>query len=73
MDIEVFFKLVKSNFRFSYLTEHNGQTNECYGKTYCVILIYLLVERLFEIFMKTPKQNNKYTTKYNKQRNIITN
>lgn len=65
-DIEVFFKLVKSNFRFSYLTEHNGQTNECYGKTYCVILIYFLLERLFEIFMITPKQNNKYTTKYNK-------
>ena len=65
-DIEVFFKLVKSNFKFSYLTEHNGQTRECYEKTICVILIYFLLENLFELLMPKPKQNNKYTIKYNK-------
>ena len=65
-DIEVFFKLVKSNFRFSYLTEHNGQTKECYEKTICAIQIFFLLERLFELLMPKPKQNNKYTIKYNK-------
>lgn len=65
-DIEVFFKLVKSNFKFSYLTEHNKRTNECYAKTYTIIIIYFLLEKLFESIIIKPKQDNKYNIKYNK-------
>lgn len=65
-DIEVFFKLVKSNFKFSYLTEHNKKTIECYTKTYTVILICFLLEKLFESITIKPKEDNKYKIKYNK-------
>jgi hypothetical protein len=66
-DIEVFFKLIKNNFKFSSLTEHNKQTDECYCKTYIIILIICILERLFEIIIEDPiNTNDKYSIKYNK-------
>lgn len=66
-DIEVFFKLIKNNFKFSNLTEHNTKTNECYCKTYIIILINCILERIFELIMEEPNNiNNKYSIKYNK-------
>ena len=38
-DVEVFFKLVKSNFNFAYLREHNSNTLEQYKKKYLIIVI----------------------------------
>ena len=66
-DIEVFFKLIKNNFKFSSLTEHNKQTDECYCKTYIIILINCILERLFELIIEDPvNTNDKYSIKYNK-------
>lgn len=31
-DVEVFFKLIKSNFKFAVLREHNNNTTENYKK-----------------------------------------
>jgi hypothetical protein len=66
-DIEVFFKLIKSNFKFANLTEHNSKTRECYIKTYDIILFYCILERILEIIInKATINNNKYTIKINK-------
>ena len=66
-NIEVFFKLIKKNFKFANLTEHNKKTNECYCKSYIVILINCILERLFELIIGEPNStNNKYKVKYNK-------
>ena len=65
-DVEVFFKLIKSNFKFSYLTEHNTQTRICYLKKYIVILINCMLERIFELVLEDLPKNDKYNIKYNK-------
>jgi hypothetical protein len=71
-DVEVYFKLIKNNFRFSYLTEHNKKTRECYTKTYIIILINCILERLLEIINGEAHQtNNKYNAKYNKTHLIL--
>ena len=65
-DVEVFFKLIKSNFKFSYLTEHNTQTRICYLKKYIVILINCTLERIFELVTEELPKHEKYNIKYNK-------
>jgi len=72
-DVEVFFKLIKSNFKFSCLKEHNLNTVEQYKKNYFVILIILHLIRLIEYVhdkhfkKRTVKENNK--NKYNIKHN----
>jgi len=46
--IEEFFKLVKSNFRFSNLREHNKNTDITYHKLYYIIRINCILENIFE-------------------------
>ena len=58
-DIEVFFKLIKSNFKFALLREHNEKTLEQYKKKYLIILINIHLIRLIE------KVHLKYYTKHN--------
>ena len=66
-DIEIFFKLIKRNFSFSYLTEHNKNTVDCYKKKYTVILILCILERIFELTLNEKiKTHDKYNIKYNK-------
>jgi len=66
-DVETFFKLLKYNFKFTNLTEHNKETRTCYLKTYTAILINCILERLFELQINSiNKETNKYTIKYNK-------
>jgi hypothetical protein len=70
-DIEVFFKILKSNFKFSCLVEHNEETNECYAKTYIIILINFILGRLFEVISKEKLLNTKkYNIKYNKSLSV---
>lgn len=73
-DVEVFFKLIKSNFKFAVLREHNNNTTENYKKKYIVILINLHIIRLIELINdkynknKEKKSNNKH--KYSIKNNI---
>ena len=61
--VEVFFKLIKSNFKFAYLKEHNSNTIEQYKKKYLIILINLYIIRLIEHVYDKYNKNKK--TKYN--------
>lgn len=62
-DIEIFFKLLKYNFKFEHLKEHNEKHNdEQYRKLY---LINLIVIYLYKIIDKTYFYNN--DIKKNKQ------
>lgn len=74
--IEVFFKLLKSNFKFSNLKEHNKNTLNQYKKQYHIIMIQIYIVRLIELIyeknykkLDEPKFNkknkNKYKVKYN--------
>ena len=65
-DVEVFFKLIKSNFKFSYLTNHNDKIVDCYLKTYIIILINSLLVKLIIMLKNNIVDNNKYSVKYNK-------
>jgi len=60
--VEVFFKLIKSNFKFAYLKEHNSNTIEQYKKKYLIILINLYLIRLIEYVYDKYNENKK--TKY---------
>ena len=69
-DVEVFFKLLKSNFKFSNLREHNLTTVKQYNKKYLIILINLHIIRFIEIVYGkhnpiTNNNKNKYNCKYN--------
>jgi hypothetical protein len=66
-DIEIFFKLLKSNFKFSILTEHNNNTIKQYKKKYLIILINLHILRLIEFI------NDKYYFKKKTSNTIILN
>lgn len=63
-DIEVFFKLLKSNFKFSNLKEHhkNNTSNE-YNKLYYSILIIIYISLMID------KINDKYNKKITKTTN----
>ncbi len=69
--VEVFFKLLKSNFKFSNLREHNSTTVKEYNKKYLIILINLHIIRLIELvydnYYKNTKTKNKndYNCKHN--------
>ena len=76
-DIEVFFKFIKSNFKFSNLKEHNKKTLNQYKKMYYMILTLTYISRMIEnVYEKNvckihkykfKKENkNKYAIKYNK-------
>lgn len=63
-NIEVFFKLLKSNFKFSVLKTHNKNIIEDYKKKYLVILINLHIIRLIELINdKHCKTKTKTKTK----------
>lgn len=63
-DVEVFFKLIKANFKFALLREHNKNTLEKYKKKYIIILIYLYIIRLIEfVNSKHEKKINKNNSK----------
>jgi hypothetical protein len=75
-DVEVFFKLLKSNFKFSNLKEHTKNTLNQYKKSYYIILILIHVMRLIEIVYDksindlnnhkfNKKNKNKYVVKHN--------
>ena len=67
-DIEEYFKLIKSNFKFSVMKEHNKNTLDTYKKTYIIIKIYSILEKIFELMCDNIKENynNKYYVKINK-------
>lgn len=75
-DVEVFFKLLKSNFKFSNLKEHTKNTLVQYKKKYYTILIQIYIMRLIEIVYDkniddlnnhkfNKKNKNKYVVKHN--------
>ena len=74
--IEVFFKLLKSNFKFSNLKEHNKNTLNQYKKQYYIIMIQIYIIRSIELiyernykkidnYKSNEKNKNKYKVKYN--------
>ena len=73
-DIEVFFKLLKTNFKFALLREHNKKTLEQYKKKYLIILINLHLIRLIEfVYSKHQTKNNKNKSKNKHQYNFNNN
>ena len=73
-DIEVFFKLLKSNFKFGLLREHNKKTLEQYKKKYLIILINLHLIRLIEfVYSKHQTKNYKNKSKNKHQYNFNNN
>jgi hypothetical protein len=66
--IEEYFKFIKSNFKFSLMREHNKNTIETYKKTFVIIKIYSVLEKLIELMCDgiMEKQNTKYNIKINK-------
>jgi hypothetical protein len=67
-NIEEYFKLIKSNFKFAHMREHNKKTLDTYKKTYNIIKIYSVLEKIFELVCDnlTEGYNNKYNIKINK-------
>ena len=73
-DIEVFFKLLKSNFKFALLREHNKKTFLQYKKKYLIILINLHLIRLIEfVYSKHQTKNYKNKSKNKHQYNFNNN
>ncbi len=72
-DVEVFFKLLKSNFKFAYLREHTKNTIEQYKKKYFVILINLYLMRLIECVYDKNKKHKTKTKDKNKHKYNIRN
>jgi hypothetical protein len=67
-DVEVFFKLIKSNFNFASLKEHNQNTLIQYKKKYLIILINIYLTRLIEIVYDNNHKNNKKIKSTNKHK-----
>lgn len=67
-EIEEYFKLLKSNFKFSLLREHNKNTHITYEKSYLIIKIFCTLERIFELICNDHinYSNNKFNIKINK-------
>lgn len=73
-DVEVFFKLLKSNFKFALLREHNKNTYIQYKKKYLIILINLHLIRLIEfVYSKHQTKNYKNKLKNKHQYNFNNN
>lgn len=73
--VEEFFKLVKSNFKFSNMKEHNDETEITYMKSYYIIqticILEGILEKIFKDYIDTSKQNHKdYNITINKS-NLI--
>ena len=68
-DVEVFFKLVKYNFKFSSLDEHCSNTTERYKKKYLIIMTMLHLRKLMEYFNEKilMKDSHKKSTIKKKQ------
>jgi len=66
--IEEFFKLTKNNYKFSVMREHNKNIEESYNKTYIIIQIICILERIFELVCDDCINYNheKYNIKINK-------
>ena len=71
--VEVFFKLIKSNFKFAYLKEHNSNTIEQYKKKYLIILINLYLIRLIEYVYDKYNENKKIKYNANKKNKHVYN
>jgi len=73
--IEVFFKLIKSNFKFSYLKEHTSKTLIQYKKSYLIIMIEIYIIRLIELIYNknNDELNNHKFNKKNKNKYIVKN
>jgi hypothetical protein len=67
-NIEEYFKLIKSNFKFSIMNEHNKDTPTTYKKTYTIIKIISILEQIFELMCDniTENYNENYNVKINK-------
>lgn len=67
--IEVFFKLLKTNFKFEHLKEHNNKnTKEEYSKSYYSILIQIYISYMIKNIYMKYKTVNKKKKKYNKNK-----
>ena len=59
------FKLIKSNFKFSIMNEHNKDTPTTYKKSYTIIKIISVLEELFKLvcsdILVSSKKNLKVT------------
>ena len=75
--IEVFFKILKLNFKFTNMNYHNVNSKTQYEKQYFIILIQYYITRIIEnIYLKNlnnlnkhkfnKNNKNKYVMKYNK-------
>jgi hypothetical protein len=66
--IEEYFKFIKSNFKFSIMKEHNKNTVDTYKKTFTIIKIYSVLEKLLELLCEgiTENHNENYNVKINK-------
>jgi hypothetical protein len=63
--IEVFFKILKLNFKFTNMNYHNVNSKTQYEKQYFIILIQYYIIRIIEnIYLKNLNDLNKY--KFNK-------
>jgi hypothetical protein len=62
-NIEEYFKLIKSNFKFSIMNEHNKDTATTYKKTYTIIKIISILEQIFELMCDNIQKN--YSKNYN--------
>ena len=64
-DIEEYFKMIKSNFKFSIMNEHNKDTPTTYKKSYTIIKIISVLEELFKLVcsdtLVSSKKNLKVT------------
>lgn len=66
-NVEVFFKLLKYNFKFEHLKEHNNkQNNDTYVKLYLVNLIIVYLAKIIE---KSHFYNNYIKTEVTKEKN----
>ena len=69
--VEIFFKLLKSNFKFANLKEHNKNTIIQYKKKYIIILINIYISQITELIYKNSiqkinKKNEQEKNKTNK-------
>jgi hypothetical protein len=78
-DVEVFFKLLKSNFKFSNLKEHHktktiNEYNKLYYSILIIIYISLMIDKINDKYNKSIDKNKKQSDKKKKNNyNIKTN
>jgi Transposase DDE domain len=68
--VEEFFKLVKSNFNFSNMVQHHNNVEISYQKTYYIIQIICILEKIIEkLFIENINTTTQNTTDYNVKMN----